>query len=200
MRYPRRNCEMPSRSAPWLQRIRTLTVSALQLLLALPAAATSIEFNVADLPDVAPGEDLWRYSYFVSDFTTGSGFTIFFDYQLFTSLESPPPVVNADWDVITLQPDPNLPDDGAYDALALTSNPSLGDPFEVSFVWAGPGSPGSQPFVVFNALFQTIETGQTTLVPEPGVSTLVAMGLLFLAAARRREAATRYTQPGRARR
>lgn len=146
------------------------------------AAATTIVYEATDLTDIVMGEDLWKYTYYVSAFA-GAGFTVLFDYQRYTSLESPPPVVNGDWDPITFQPDPLFPDDGAYDAFALSSTPSLADPFEVSFVWLGPGLPGDQPFVVYNQSFQTIESGQTA-VPDPSTGMLLAVGLIGLARCR----------------
>lgn len=144
------------------------------LLAAQPAAATTIQFLATDLPDANHGMDLWRYSYQVSNstFATGFGFSIFFDWPSFVELESPPPAVGSDWNIITLQPDVNLPDDGVYDALALVNGASLSQPFNVTFVWVGQGSPGPQPFVIYDLTFQTIEAGIT--VPEPSVLMLAA--------------------------
>src|SRR4051812_36435108 len=90
------------------------------------ALATTIEFEAVNLADVTPGQDLWQYNYFVSGrtFLANQGFTIGFDYHLFTQLQSPPPAINAGWSTIALQPDLNLPDSGSYDALALVNNPS----------------------------------------------------------------------------
>ena len=45
--------------------------------------------------------------------------------------------MNADWDVIAVQPDPALPADGFFDALALSPGASLSDPFAIAFVWLG---------------------------------------------------------------
>jgi hypothetical protein len=107
------------------------------------------------------------------------GFSIFFDWTMYAELESPPPAAGSDWDIITLQPDVNLPDDGLYDALALVSGASLSQPFTVTFVWLRQGSPGSQPFAIYDPSFQTIEAGTT--VPEPSVLILAmacaALGL-----------------------
>jgi hypothetical protein len=153
----------------------------------LPSAAraTTIRYQATDLTDVVAGEDRWKYRYQVSDFAypAGYGFDIFFrkvDGFRFGDLENPPPAPNGDWDVITIQPDPLLPDDGRYDAVALVDNPSLADFFTVQFVWRGAGKPGSQKFEVFDGGFAVLQTGQTIpldqTVPEPGTLGLAAVG------------------------
>lgn len=161
-------------------RIAPATVLAGILLLGSSASATTIAYTATDLPDAVPGEDLWEYAYTVSGrtFAAGEGFSVFFDYTQYTLLESPPPAVSADWDIISLQPDVLLPDDGFYDALALVSAPSLTTAFTVSFVWLGTGTPGAQPFDIYNPAFQTIESGVT--VPEPGTGLLLAAGLFMV--------------------
>lgn len=148
----------------------------------------TMEFIATDLTDVTLGQDLWRYSYQPGGFAfgAGQGFTVFFDWTLFTSLESPPPVVNVEWDAISVQPDPGLNSDGFYDALALTSNPSLADPFRLEFIWLGPGTPGAQPFTIYDTNFSTIAQGQTTpVIPEPRMGVLLFLGLTAVSMRRR---------------
>jgi len=176
-----------------------LTVGLLFLLLIapVPAEATTILFAATDLPDTTPGEDLWQYTYHVSNviFQTNVGFSLSFDRTLYRNLEEPPPVVNADWQTQVFQPDLALPADGLYDALALVDGASLADPFPVRFLWLGGRgtTPGAQPFEVdaFDAqgtLIRTIETGSTTApgqmasVLEPGTLFLLSTGLLGIAA------------------
>lgn len=165
------------------------------MLLSCPMStqAAMIQFTAIDVDDtLGPGGDFWQYSYVVSDFTFPMhvGFSVFFDPGLYRDLEDPPPAVHADWDVITLQPDPGLPADGLYDALALVDNASLAAPFPVRFVWlGGPGTtPGTQPFAINafdaqGAFLGVVETGQTrtsAAVPEPGTLVLLTLGLLGL--------------------
>ncbi len=172
-------------------RLPALLVAALCSILGSTAShATTISFEAMDLADPVPGEDLWEYSYEVGDFTfdTDYGFTILFDFTSYTLIEDPPPAVNGDWDVISIQPDLLLPDAGAYDALALVNAASLADPFAVTFVWLGAGTPGSQPFVVYEPGFSTIEIGQT--VPEPANGLLFCLGLIALLGARSRLGST----------
>lgn len=159
------------------------------------ALGTTIYYVPSDLADVAPGEDLWRYQYFVHDFafSENQGFTVYFDRNIYRALQSPPPSAGSDWDVITLQPDLNLPDDGAYDALALVDNPSLPGSFLVDFVYLGAGTPGSQPFDVNQfapdgSFDGVLDSGFTLSIPEPatGLLSLSALGaLLYRAVAKR---------------
>lgn len=144
--------------------------------------AATVIYTATDLTDTTLGEDLWLYEYRVSDFTfaSGEGFSISFDRALYTKLQSPPPLVNADWDVLTLQPDLALSSNGLYDALALRAAPSLANDFRVTAVWLGTGTPGAQPFTIHDASFGTIATGQTAAIPEPATSLLVMAGASFL--------------------
>lgn len=151
------------------------------------ARAVTISFSATDLPDMNPGENLYRYDYSLDSFpfSSGFGFSVQFDPSLFASLESPPPV-GSNWDIISLQPDLALPDDGIYDARALVSSPSQLTGFSVEFVWLGSGAPAAQPFVVYNASFATVESGQTVPVPEPGTLALLAVGFVGVHAHARR--------------
>jgi hypothetical protein len=158
-----------------------------------PALAGSIiaRFDAVDLPDLTPAEDLWQYTYAISGrtFEVDQGFSIYFDPARY-GLILDPPGVNADWDVIAVQPDPALPADGFYDALALASGASLDDPFVVAFVWLGGAGavPGSQPLTVnqfdpFGEL-SFLEFGRTvratSSVPSPPLLMLICIGLVSL--------------------
>lgn len=178
-----------------MKKIAKLMLTTLLLVfLLVPVAisgATTISYEATDLTDTTPGEDLWQYSYTVGNFLFNMdyGFTIFFDYLLYANLEDPPPSVNSDWDPIVWQPDLNIPDDGAYDALALADGASLADSFTVSFVWLGSGTPGAQPFDVYDPSFNTIDSGQSAPVPEPATILLVGSGLVGIIALKRKKRA-----------
>jgi hypothetical protein len=181
-------------------RLPVLATVLFLLLLVTPRTvqATLIIFEATDLADVSAGEDLWRYIYQVSGFSfaANEAFEILFDRTLYTKLKDPPPAV-AGWDILSIQPDPSLPDDGRYSALALSANPSLAGPFSISFVWLGGGgiSPGSQPFEINqfdNAgnIISTLETGVTrnaSPVPEPNSPGWAAMLLLTLLILRKKK-------------
>ncbi len=168
---------------------------------ALVAAPLTIQYQAIDLPDVVAGQDLWEYEYAVSGvaFLADQAFSTYFDPALYSTVEDPPPPVNADWDILTVQPDPALPSSGFYNPLALVDNASLADLFVVSFVWLGsPGTtPGSQPFTLdqFDAAgdyVAALQTGTTTPmqsstnVPEPSTLLLMSIGLAGLIQRRRR--------------
>jgi hypothetical protein len=160
------------------------------------ARAVQITFEAIDLSDVAPGEDLWSYSYRVTDFTPtpNVAFETLFDPTLYRGLQDPPPGV-AGWDIFSIQPDLNLPDVGRYSSLALDAAAILTEPFVLTFVWlGGPGTaPGIQPFEinafdVQGGFLATLDTGFTTPAgaqPVAGPATLaltvagiVGLGLL----------------------
>ncbi|MBX3747632.1 MAG: S8 family serine peptidase [Verrucomicrobiae bacterium] len=155
------------------------------LLPGLPAAGQAILFQAINLTDVAEGSDLWRYEYRVSgyEFLADTGFAVYFDPASYSDLQSPPPFVNSDWDVLAVQPDLEIPDRGFYDALSIRVGPgaaSLADPFVIDFVWRGVGQPGSQDFEIYRLVpeYQVVASGTTAAVPEPAVA--VAMAVLVL--------------------
>jgi hypothetical protein len=169
-------------------------LSAQRVILALVTAAAfisnahaaTIHFVTTDLPDVTPGEDLWSYEYTVTgrSFLQSEFFDIYFDPALYGTL-APGPPLNAGWDTrILQQPNPvNLPpfDRGIFDSFALVDNPSLAAAFSVSFVYLGTGSPGSQPFEIFAANSNLLESGLTSpaagAIPEPSSIVLCLLGL-----------------------
>lgn len=151
---------------------------------------------MVDLADPDPSQDLWQYQYQVSPFNFPQdwGFDIFFPlaqgYEWGDLLELRP--ANPDWSVAAFQPDPLLPNDGWYEAIARAPNPSLSGCFTQTVVWRGQGTPGAQQFEVFDENFQvqSLESGATisagftcpvVAAPEPGLLELVGIGLLGLA-------------------
>jgi hypothetical protein len=146
------------------------------------AVAASIRYEAVDLPQ-APGDgDLWLYRYRVDGavFPAGHGWSVFFDVGLYDQLAAGA-APNADWDVLAIQPDAALVSDGLFDALSLADPASLADPFDVTFLWRGAGTPGAQRFVLYDAATQTLEEGVTTPVPEPATLAALALGLAALA-------------------
>ncbi len=137
----------------------------------------------------------WQADYTVTNDTLASPIeeiTIWFALGLYDNLSvlSTP----SSWDAIAINPDPFIPDDGFYDALALSSGigagASLGG-FSMAFDWLGSAStPISQFFEVVDPFtFNVLESGQTSLsvsnpnptpVPVPDSALLTGTGLLFL--------------------
>lgn len=159
-------------------------------------AALLVSAEFLDLTDPAPGEDRWRVSYRLSGeaFLTDEGFTIYFDHALYRDLTGPFPPLNSGWDLLLLQPDLNLPDDGFLDGLATADGPSLSDPFVVEFTLLGGGVPQAQAFETYSLAAGFTVTGSgtsdPTIIPEPagGVWLLAptALGLAWLLRAGRR--------------
>lgn len=149
--------------------------------------ATIIEYDTSNIAGTT-----WRYDYTVANNTLGASlneFTIFFGRDLYqnVSLGGAP----AGWDPLAIEPDPNLPDSGFYDALALGSGLAPGSGlsgFFVMFDWLGAGTPASQLFNVVDAeTIETLEVGftvprvttpPTTPVPEPSLLSLLAVAML----------------------
>lgn len=132
------------------------------------------------------GGSRWLYSYELDAFpyTTGYGFTVYFDPEQFAALTPAAPAPSTDWNVVVLQPDPGLGAEGYYDAQTLFDDSTVDTVFRVSFDWFGIGLPGPQPFEVREPApsYDVVESGMTTFVPEPAVLAQHAGTLLSLAA------------------
>ena len=151
-------------------------------------AAFAIHYQATDIADTTVGQDLWQYRYFVSGgFSTFFEFQVVFESQKTLDIAANPIAPHPDWYVSTIPPLPNVPSDGLYSALALVQNPFLADPFDITFVWAGPGTPGAQAFSILNTNvgdpdsgLVTIGTTQLAPIPEPYTYTLLALGLMLI--------------------
>ena len=71
--------------------------------------------------------------------------------------------------------------------MALVNASFLGTPFTIDFVWLGTGTPGPQPFTVYDTNFSTIAQGQT-VAPEPSSAALLFAASGWLAWRKRRRA------------
>lgn len=146
-------------------------------------AQGTVRYDLVDLVDTTPGQDLWEYSYFLNGFTfqTNQGFSIFFDYQTFANLTNARPSLNPGWSIIAVQPDVFLHGDGFLDGMAQINSPAYTGPFQVVVTWKGQGTPGAQLFNTYSLNpFTTTSTGTTTNVPEPQSILLTSLGLLLL--------------------
>jgi len=145
-----------------------------------PAWATTVSYDLANV-----GGSTWAYSYTVSNDTLGvdiEEFTVFFDVNLYANLSlvaSP-----AGWDPIVIQPDGAIPDDGFYDALALSGGIMPGNSlsgFSVQFDFLGTGTPGDQLFDSVDPLsFASLDSGFTqaaAVIPLPAALWLFMSGL-----------------------
>lgn len=167
-------------------------LAALALACASSANAAPIYYEAETL-----GGNSWRY-----DYTVGNDslypiyeFTIFFDLGLYSNLR----MASAPdgWDPLAIQPDPNLPDDGFYDALALSGAITSGNllsGFSIVFDYLGTAAPGAQRYdIVDPVTFQVVSSDltvrlPTNSVPEPSALALLLLGLGGLSFARRGEA------------
>ena len=130
-------------------------VATLLWISAAPAHAAAVTYQATAL-----GGDAWRYDYTVKNDGSPASideFTIFFELGLYADLAvaaSP-----AGWDAQVVQPDPNIPADGFFDALALGAGLLSGEEalFSVTFTYSGPGAPFFQSFdVVYPITFNVI--------------------------------------------
>jgi hypothetical protein len=144
--------------------------------------ATTVSYELQHLTG-----DTWQYTYTLANDTLAADieeFTIYFDPGLFENLAATD--TPADWDPLVVQPDPGLPvpDDGFYDALALSVGIAPGGSlsgFEVQFDYLGTNSPGAQFFEVIDPdTFATLDSGFTQVVPLPAAIWLFMSGLIGL--------------------
>lgn len=170
-----------------MKRVILAGFVALALSLAARAEAATITYDTLDL-----GAGQWQYSYNVNGFpaVVDQGFTIYFDETLYTALTNPTTAAPAEWDLFVGQPDLGLPAAGFFDGRFVGTNPSAGNPFTIQFTFLGLGTPGSQPFEIYNnSPFQILQSGTTQLagvVPEPATLVLFAGGVVLAARSLRR--------------
>lgn len=152
------------------------------------ANAVVVQYNLVPL-----GSNNYRYVYTVeNNGSLGAGvevslFDVMFDPALYaeTSLSATTPVPLGDnWDEIFLTSAPGLP--AAYDALALAGGVADGATvggFSVDFTWLGAGTPGNQPFAIYDPVnFDVLEEGVTAsdAVPLPAALWLLGSGIMTL--------------------
>jgi hypothetical protein len=143
------------------------------------------------------GGNVYRYVYSITN-SGGSPvvqlFDILFDtslYQESSLLIVTPAPLSSQWaQQILHSVPPAVP--AAYDAFAITGGIPAGTTitgFSVQFTWLGSGTPGPQPFQVYDATtFSLLQTGATLLAPTsvPAASTvslsLLGLGLAVAAA------------------
>jgi hypothetical protein len=152
-----------------------------------PAYATSVQYNL-----VALGGDDYRYVYSITNNgSLGSGvpiqlFDVDFDptQYLESSLTiTTPSPLSSNWDQIFLASSPGV--SAAYDALALAGGIADGATvagFSVDFKWIGTGTPGVQPYEIYDPnTFALLEQGVTASpVPVPAALWLFGSGLVAL--------------------
>lgn len=157
---------------------------------ALPAAAaTAISFQLVDLTDIAPDQDLWRYDYRITGgFAQFSSIEILYPAPQVASITPVVPSPNPGWDISVIQPIAGIPADGIYTLVALSDSPALASAFQATFVWKGPGIPATQAFNVMDGSFSLLESGTTvpTAIPEPALFAQLALGLVLIAVRLRR--------------
>ncbi|WP_088279352.1 PEP-CTERM sorting domain-containing protein [Ideonella sp. A 288] len=170
-----------------------LRTAVLGGLLAVTGAANAltISFTTTNLADTTVGQDLWRYNYTLNGAVTQFDvMRLTFDDVLYGTLSNGQPATSTSLQVQPLV-QPAAPTDGSFGLRVIgpttTYNNRTG--VSVDFVWKGVGTPGAQPFTLFNQAGTTLQTGTTAPVPEPGTYAMMAVGLLLLAARRYRKRA-----------
>jgi hypothetical protein len=174
-----------------------LLVGALALSFPSFNAVAGVSYTATDLADVSAGQDLWRYTYRVNGPLPAFGaFNLLFSSSNYGNLSVG--AFSTGLSPLLAQPDPGLGSDGM---LTLTTFSGLLagniESVELDFVWLGTGMPADQAYEVLDDAFNVIGTAKTSLlttppqgVPEPGVLSLITLGLLSLPVLRRRRSAT----------
>jgi hypothetical protein len=94
----------------------------------------------------------------------------------------------ADYTTFVFQPDPAIPADGEFDAVANVDNPSLQTVLDSTFLYSGTGTPGAQAFTLYDPNFNVISTGETmAAAPEPSSLFLLCSGLVATYTLRQRQ-------------
>lgn len=163
-------------------------LAVLACLPAAPAHALQIAASFTDLDDgLGPGGDFWEVQLqpLDPDLARYEGFTVYFGAHLYSDLRPTVWPTIGPWDPVLVQPDPGLPAPGFLQGVANTEGPQLAIVFRVLFVWLGVGTPGAQLFErsQFDAnggLIEVLETGTTSVVPEPALLALLVPAILVL--------------------
>jgi hypothetical protein len=137
---------------------------------------------------ISLGGGIFRYNYSIfNNAALGPGvpielFDVLFDPALYQesslAFVSPPPL-STQWSEMVFTSVPPLP--ALYDVLANTGGiPDGGSVsgFSVQFAWLGQGTPGSQPFRIYDSqTFDLLLSGTTASAPEPSTVALLATSL-----------------------
>lgn len=146
-------------------------------------AAVSIQYSVVPM-----GGNVYRYIYSISNLGVGPAvqlFDILFDTSLYQEgslqIVTPSPL-NTQWSQQILHSiPPGVP--ASYDALSLTGGIPSGTTvsgFSVQFTYLGSGTPGAQPFQVYDpGTLNLVQSGQA--VPAPSVPVASTLSLILLA-------------------
>jgi hypothetical protein len=111
----------------------------------------------------------WQYDYLLTgSFVAGDDLAIYFPLASSSNLADMS-TGGSDWGTFAFQPDPGLPADGEFDAVANVDDPSLLTVLSVQFLYSGTGSPGSQSFTLYDPNFNVITNGTTQLEQSGGV-------------------------------
>lgn len=152
------------------RRVSKLVVGVVLTAAAWWTYAASVTFTVTPLGGVN-----WRYDFVVTNDALSvpiEEFTVYFAPDRYSNLVAGP---TPGWDMLVVQPDPLIPDDGFYDGLVLSPVgivPGASQAgFAVTFKYLGTGSPGAQPFeIVDPRTFQTVFAGMS----RPSVTQKIA--------------------------
>ncbi len=154
------------------------------------AGALTVTYQAVDLVDTVPGADRWRYDYALSgDLGEFEGVTLLFDVASFRTLQVVAAPDPAGLSSFLEQPSPVLSADGLYTLSAERPIAAERFGFALAFDWVGRGSPGSQPYELFDADFNLTGSGLTAPVPEPASASLLMLALSALALLLRRRRA-----------
>jgi len=136
----------------------------------LLAAACIVQAATVNYTATHVGGTTWRYDYVLTNdslLVDIEEFTIYFAPNLYANLVAGP---TAGWDILVIQPDSQIPDDGFYDGLVMglsgIAPGGVAAGFSVTFNYLGAGTPGTQPFeVVDPQSFAPILSGSTVAAP-----------------------------------
>ena len=160
-------------------------IRAALLVLVLTGCLSAAQITFITTPVAAGWQNDYTFTGF--SFAAGDDLQLFFDPAEYDQLLNGVALPVSDWDLLLIQPQPAVPDNGRYDLLAVVDGPSFSGTFSIQYTVTGNAPPVAQPWQVvhFNSDFQPgpvlgSGTATTSGIPEPATIWFGITGLMLI--------------------